>query len=46
VRSAEHLPFIPIYFPNTVWAHHKQVHGWRPTPTNLYPFYADVWLEE
>lgn len=45
VRSAEHLPFIPIYFPNTVWAHNKRVHGWRPTPTNLYPFYADVWLE-
>lgn len=42
---AEHLPFIPLYFPSAVWAHHRRVHGWRPTPTNLYPFYADVWLE-
>ncbi len=43
--SAEHLPLIPLYSPTAVWAHHRRVHGWRPTPTNLYPFYNDVWLE-
>ena len=46
VLSAEHLPLIPLYFPATAWAHHRKVRGWRPTPTNLYPFYADVWLDE
>lgn len=46
VVAAEHLPFVPLYFPATVWAHHKSVHGWRPTATNLYAFYNDVWLEE
>jgi len=44
--AAQHLPLIPIYFPSTVWVSHKRVHGWRPTPTNLYPFYADVWLDQ
>jgi peptide/nickel transport system substrate-binding protein len=43
--SAEHLPLVPLFSPATVWAHHRRVHGWRPTPTNLYPFYGDVWLE-
>ncbi len=42
--SAEHLPFIPLYSPAAVWAHHRRVHGWKPTPTNLYPFYNDVFL--
>jgi ABC-type transport system substrate-binding protein len=46
VRCAEHLPLVPLFSPATVWAHHRTVHGWRPTPTNLYPFYGDVWLEE
>ena len=46
VRCAEHLPLVPLFSPATVWAHHRRVHGWRPTPTNLYPFYGDVWLEE
>jgi len=45
VRAAEYLPFVPLYFPSTVWVHHRRVHGWRPTETNLYPFYADVWIE-
>ena len=44
--SAEHLPLIPLFSPATVWAHHRRVHGWVPTPTNLYPLYNDVWLEE
>ena len=42
---AEKLPIIPIYTPNTVWAHNKKVHGWRPNRFNLYPFYNDVWLD-
>jgi len=46
LRCAEHLPLVPLFSPATVWAHHRRVHGWRPTPTNLYPFYGDVWLEE
>ena len=46
IEAAEYLPFIPLYFPATVWAHHKSVHGWRPTSTNLYAFYNDVWLEQ
>lgn len=44
--SAEHLPLIPLFSPAAVWAHHRRVHGWLPTPTNLYPFYNDAWLEE
>ena len=46
VRCAEHLPLLPLFSPAIVWGHHRRVHGWRPTPTNLYPFYGDVWLEE
>jgi ABC-type transport system substrate-binding protein len=44
--SAEHLPLIPLFSPATAWAHHRRVHGWTPTPTNLYPLYNDVWLDE
>lgn len=43
--GAEQLPLIPLYTPNTIWVHHRRVHGWRPTAPNLYPFYNDVWLE-
>ena len=43
--SAEHLPLVPLFSPAAVWAHHRRVHGWRPTPTNLYPFYGDVSIE-
>jgi peptide/nickel transport system substrate-binding protein len=43
--GAEQLPTLTIYTPNVVWAHHKRVHGWMPTDTNLYPYYNDVWLE-
>jgi ABC-type transport system substrate-binding protein len=46
LRSAEQLPLIPLFSPATVWAYHRRVHGWRPTPSNLYPLYNDVWLEE
>lgn len=46
LRCAEHLPLVPLFSPATVWAHHRRVRGWRPTPTNLYPLYGDVWLEE
>ncbi|GIK82658.1 MAG: peptide ABC transporter [Alphaproteobacteria bacterium] len=42
---AELATTIPVYTPQTVWVHHKKVHGWRPNPFNLYPFYNDVWLE-
>ena len=43
--SAEQLPLLPLFSPAAVWAHHSRVHGWLPTPTNLYPFYGDVWLD-
>jgi peptide/nickel transport system substrate-binding protein len=46
LAAADHLPLIPLYFPSTVWVSHKRVHGWHPTPTNLYPFYSDVWLDQ
>jgi peptide/nickel transport system substrate-binding protein len=45
LQIAENLPTLTLYTPNVVWVHHKKVHGWRPTTTNLYPFYNDVWLE-
>lgn len=43
--AAQQLPFIAIVTPTNVWVHHKKVHGWMPTQSNLYPFYQDVWLE-
>lgn len=42
--AAQQLPLIPLFTPNTVWAHHNRVHGWTPTEPNLYPFYNDVWI--
>ncbi|MHB8590057.1 MAG: ABC transporter substrate-binding protein [Candidatus Dormibacteraceae bacterium] len=42
---AQHVPVLPLYTPNDVWAVSKKVHGYVPTTTNLYPFYNDVWLE-
>lgn len=42
---AEKLPTLTIWIPTVVWAHHKKVHGWLPTDTNLYPYYNDVWLD-
>jgi len=42
---AELSVILPVYTPTTVWVHHKRVHGWRPNPHNLYPFYNDVWIE-
>ena len=44
--SAAQLPLIPLFSPAAVWAHHDRVHGWEPTPTNLYPLYNDVWLDD
>jgi peptide/nickel transport system substrate-binding protein len=41
---AQQLQLIPIYTPNTVWVHRKNVVGWSPNQVNLYPFYNDVWL--
>jgi len=42
---ADKLPYIPLLTPNDVWVHSRQLHGWRPYPANLYPFYQDVWLD-
>ena len=42
---AERLPLIPLYTPNTIWVHHKNVIGWTPNQANLYPFYNDVWID-
>ncbi|MGH3217440.1 MAG: ABC transporter substrate-binding protein [Streptosporangiaceae bacterium] len=45
VTFAKELPLIPIYTPNTTWAHTNNVVGWQPNQANLYPFYNDVWLK-
>lgn len=42
---AQQLPLIPLYTPNTIWVHRKEVVGWSPNQANLYPFYNDVWLD-
>lgn len=42
---AEQVPLIPLYTPNTIWVHHKDVIGWTPNQANLYPFYNDVWMD-
>ena len=44
--AAELAATFPVYTPNSVWVHNKKVHGWRPTPYGLYPFYNDVWIEQ
>jgi peptide/nickel transport system substrate-binding protein len=46
LRCAEQLPLIPLCSPATAWTHHHRVQGWNPTPTNLYPLYNDVWLDD
>ncbi|HWE63267.1 MAG TPA: ABC transporter substrate-binding protein, partial [Chloroflexota bacterium] len=43
---ADQLPYIPLVTPNDVWVLSRKLHGWRPPPENLYPFYQDTWLEE
>ncbi len=43
--AAEQLPYIPLLTPNDVWVASRKLHGYRPFPANLYPFYQDVWLE-
>lgn len=45
LAAAEHLPLIPLFTPNTIWVCTNRIHGWKPTETNLYPFYQDVWKE-
>lgn len=42
---AKLLPLIPLYTPNTIWVHSKNVVGWQPNQANLYPFYNDVYLK-
>lgn len=42
---ARELPYVPLLVPNDVWVHSAAVHGWRPFPANLYPFYQGVWVE-
>jgi peptide/nickel transport system substrate-binding protein len=41
---AEQLPEIPILTRNNVWVHQKNVMGYSPLQTMLYPFYNDVWI--
>lgn len=43
--ASEQLPFIPILTPTNTWVHAKEVHGWMPFASTLYPYYNDVWLE-
>lgn len=39
------LPYVPLLTPNDIWVHAAHVHGYRPFPANLYPFYQGVWLD-
>lgn len=41
---ARTLPYVPLLTPNDVWVHARHVHGFRPFPANLYPFYQGVWV--
>ena len=41
---AEKLPEIPILTTFNVWVHQKNVMGYTPLQTMLYPYYNDVWL--
>jgi len=42
---ADTLPYVPLLTPNDIWVHAAYVHGWRPFPANLYPFYQGMWLD-
>jgi peptide/nickel transport system substrate-binding protein len=39
------LPYVPLLTPTDIWVRSAKVHGFRPFPTNLYPFYQGVWVE-
>jgi peptide/nickel transport system substrate-binding protein len=39
------LPYVPLLTPNDIWVHGAHVHGYRPFPANLYPFYQGVSLD-
>ena len=41
---AEKLPEIPILTTYNIWVHQKNVMGYTPLQTMLYPYYNDVWL--
>ena len=42
---AASLPYVPLLTPSDIWVHAAHVHGYRPFPANLYPFYQGVWLD-
>ena len=42
---AENLPLIPLFAPFDLWVNRIGVHGWRPRPGHLYPYYQDIVLE-
>jgi ABC-type transport system substrate-binding protein len=42
----EELPYVPLLVPNDVWVHSRHVHGWRPFPANLYPFYHGLAVDK
>jgi peptide/nickel transport system substrate-binding protein len=44
--AAERLPYIPLLTPDDLWAWDRRVHGWEPSPANLYPFYHSTWIED
>jgi ABC-type transport system substrate-binding protein len=43
---AEQLPYVPLLVPNDVWVRSRRVHGWRPFPANLYPFYHGLVVDD
>jgi peptide/nickel transport system substrate-binding protein len=43
---AEQLTKIPVVTSNAVWVNRTNVHGFRPSPTMLYPLFNDVWVEQ
>jgi peptide/nickel transport system substrate-binding protein len=43
---ADRLPYIPLLTPEDVWVVDRRVHGYRPYPVTLYPFYHAVHVED
>jgi ABC-type transport system substrate-binding protein len=42
--AADELPYVPLVTPNDVWVTTKQLHGFHPHPSDLYPRYNEMWL--
>ncbi len=45
ILVADRLPYIPLLTPEDVWVVDRRVHGYRPYPATLYPFYHAARIE-